>query len=171
MSFQRAFLSEVFKSASSTVAKVAVANTISADDSAETSTELQPSGELKNSLAISEHTDTEPDTAQAMPAQQSGNDAERLIPLDTKSRSFLEIERANLFRITEPDQPTDLGVCISLLGKLHDKAMARGDTDTALELEQIFNELEKAQVADTAIYIVEQILESIAIRQERLKAA
>jgi hypothetical protein len=78
MSFQQAFLSEVFKTAGSTVATVAVADTITADDSAETSAKLQAAGAIQDNPAMPEHASAETNAAQTTPAQQSENDAERL---------------------------------------------------------------------------------------------
>ena len=78
MSFQQAFLSEVFKTVSSTVATVAVAKSTEATREPEKNDKLQTAGELQNGPAMPERTDPEPNATGATPAQQPENSAERL---------------------------------------------------------------------------------------------
>lgn len=78
MSFQQAFLSEVFKTVSSTVATVAVAKSTETTREPEKEAETQTAGAPQDSPAMPEHTSAEANAAQATPAQQPDNNAETL---------------------------------------------------------------------------------------------
>jgi len=78
MSFQQAFLSEIFKTAGSTVATVAVAKPTETPREPEKAVELQAAGAIQDSPAMPEHTSAETNAAQTTPAQRTENDAERL---------------------------------------------------------------------------------------------
>ena len=78
MSFLQKFLAEVFETASSKVATVAVAEPAETTNELEKAVELQPAGELQSDANGRKHGSGETSGPQATPAQQVENSAERL---------------------------------------------------------------------------------------------
>ena len=101
MSFLQKFLAEVFETASSKVATVAVAEPAETTNELEKAVELQPAGALQSNAEGCKRGSDKANAAQATPAQRATNDAERLAAWErgewvtiTNTPEALEIHQA-----------------------------------------------------------------------------